>query len=152
MSENLTANCPFCDKPARLIEREYRIRRGERVLPVQLPNWECQTGCLNEAGTGPFRFANMALAPLHAALTEAAWLAAFGEPLPAAKPPGRKPREKRTVDVHLLLTPSEAAWVDRMRAERSRAEFIREKLLAGYTRPSDQLRRRARARASAAPQ
>lgn len=131
MNEELTANCPYCDKPAKLIEREYRIRRGERLLPIQLPTWECQSGCMNEAGTTPFRFANMTLAPLHAARTEAAWLAAFGEPLPAAKPPGRKPREKRTVDVHLLLTPSEAAWLDRMRAERSRAEFIRGKLLAG---------------------
>lgn len=131
MSDALTANCPYCEKPATLIEREYRVRRGERLLPVHLPTWECRSGCLNEAGTAPFRFANMALAPLQAERTAAAWLAAFGEPLPAAKPPGRKPREKRTVDIHLLLTPSEAAWLDRMRAERSRAEFIRGKLLAG---------------------
>ncbi len=131
MSQELTANCPYCETPAKLMEREYRIRRGERVLPVLLPTWECQSGCRNEAGIAPFRFANMTLAPRHAERTEVAWLAAFGEPLPAAKPPGRKPREKRTVDVHLLLTPSEAAWLDLMRAERSRAEFIRGKLLAG---------------------
>ena len=131
MSEITEAVCPTCERLAVPVERESRIRRGERVLSVLLPLWECGSGCLNEGGTAPFRFASTLLGPIHAERTQAAWRAAFGEDLPPAKSPGRKPRERRTVDIHLLLTPGEAAWVDQMRANRSRAEFIRARLLAG---------------------
>ncbi len=86
---------------------------------------------MNEAGTAPFRFANMTLAPLERARMEVAWLEAFGESLPAATPPGRKPSEKRSVPVHVLLTPTELRLLDRLRGHQSRSEFIRGKALTG---------------------
>lgn len=130
MDEHLCATCPRCNQPLKLVDREFRVRRGERVLPVQLPSWECTHGCLNEAGTGPFRFGDQRLIPLERARLEEAWLTAFGEPLPPATPPGRKPVERRSVPVHVMLTPSELRLLDRLRGDRSRSEFIRGKSLA----------------------
>ena len=131
MSETMHANCPYCGVPATLIDREFRVRRGDRVAPAPLPTWECRNGCTNEAGTGPFRFATPALASLERARMQAAWREAFGEALPAVTPPGRKPAEKRTVPVHVLLTPTELKLLDRLRGPRSRSEFIRGKALVG---------------------
>lgn len=131
MTETMPTNCPFCGAAATLIDREFRVRRGDRVVAALLPSWECRNGCTNEAGTAPFRFANQALAPLERARMEAAWLAAFGEALPPATAPGRKPVERRSVPVHVLLTPTEVKLLDRLRGARSRSEFIRGKALVG---------------------
>ena len=130
MEPHLSVVCPQCNHRVKLVEREFRVRRGDRVLPVQLPSWECTHGCLNEARTGPFRFGDQRLIPLERARLEAAWLAAFGEPLPTAMPPGPKPTERRSVAVHVMLTPSELRLLDRLRGDRSRSEFIRGKALA----------------------
>ena len=130
MDAQLTSVCPLCNRPVKLAEREFRVRRGDRVLPVQLPTWECTSGCLNEARTGPFRFGDQRLIRLERARLEAAWLTAFGEPLPPVTPPGPKPAERRSVPVHVMLTPSELRLLDRLRGERSRSEFIRGKALA----------------------
>ena len=130
MSQPLSAICPYCEVPATLVDREFRVRRGDRVLSVLLPSWECRSGCMNEARTAPFRFGNQRLIPLEQACLEAAWLRAYGEPLPPAKAPGPKPAERRSVPVHVMLTPSELRLLDRLRGERSRSEFIRGKALA----------------------
>ena len=131
MTETLLADCPTCGAAATLVDREFRVRRGDRVVRAVLPTWECRTGCTNEAGTAPFRFATPSLAALERARMEVAWLEAYGEPLPGATPPGRKPAEKRSVPVHVLLTPTEVKLLDRLRGRRSRSEFIRGKALAG---------------------
>lgn len=131
MSQIMHANCPFCGNAAMLADREFRVRRGDRVVPTLLPSWECRSGCMNEASTAPFRFATPALGPLERARMEVAWLKAFGEALPPATPPGRKPVERRSVPVHVLLTPTEVKLLDRLRGPRSRSEFIRGKALVG---------------------
>lgn len=113
------------------MERDFRVRRGERVVAVVLPSWECPAGCVADGGGGPFRFATPSLAGEERERMEQAWRAAFGEPLPAVTPPGRKPEERRSVPVHVLLTPSEARLLDKLRGERSRSEYIRGKALAG---------------------
>ncbi len=131
MTERMHANCPYCGTAATLVDREFRVRRGDRVAPALLPTWECRTGCTNEAGVAPFRFATPSLASLERARMEVAWLETYGEALPAVTPPGRKPAEKRSVPVHVLLTPTELRLLDRLRGPRSRSEFIRGKALAG---------------------
>jgi hypothetical protein len=109
MSNELNANCPYCGTPAVRIEREFRVRRGDRVLSVQLPSWECQSGCTDESRTTPFRFANQALAATERERIREAWRVAFGEDIPEPRRPGRKPVEKRSVPVHVMLRSRSAA-------------------------------------------
>ena len=120
--------CPYCEKHARRTLREVRVRRGERVMPVQMDTWECPSGCAGPDGEVPFQFIDRALALENDASARVAWLARFGEPLPPSRRPGRKPPEKRVVPLHVLLTPSEERELDRMRGGVSRSEFIRTRL------------------------
>lgn len=122
-------NCPYCNQPARLISRPVRVKRGERVLAVDLGAWECPSGCAAPEGPPPFRFVEQVLARRNTETVRKEWLAAFGEPLPEAQRPGRKPTERRSVPVHILLTPSEARQLDRLRGESSRSDYIRTRVL-----------------------
>lgn len=121
--------CPFCGAPARAGSRATHVRRGERVLAIDVQHWECATGCLDEDGTSPFRFEDAVLLRKNDESIRAAWQEKFREPLPSTRRPGRKPPERRDVRVQILLTPSEAEILDRSRGEVPRSEFIRKRLL-----------------------
>ena len=127
MSESFIP-CPYCDKPAVRTLREVRVRRGDRVAPVEMDTWECPSGCAGPDGEVPFQFIDRALALENDASARAAWLARFGEALPPSRRPGRKPPEKRVVPLHVLLTPSEERELDQMRGTISRSEFIRTRI------------------------
>lgn len=126
---NETPKCPYCKTTARLVLRPVRVKRGDRVLSVDLETWECVTGCAAPDGPPPFRFVEQVVAHRNTERVRERWLAEFGEPLPEARRPGRKPPERRSVPVHVLLTPSEARELDRLRGEESRSEYIRSHVL-----------------------
>jgi hypothetical protein len=117
--------CPYCGLPSRLFGRVTHVRRGDRVLPVSLAHWQCDHGCVEDDGSTPFRFEDPPLLRANDEAVRAAWQAQFGEPLPVAGRPGRKPAEPRRVRVQVLLTPSEVEELDQKRGSTTRSEFIR---------------------------
>jgi hypothetical protein len=126
-----TPPCPLCDGPTASGRRATQIRRGARVVTVEVEHWTCTNGCLDEDGVSPFRFEDASLLRTNSDGVRAAWLARFGEPLPPSGRPGRKPAERRDIRVQLLLTPTELAEVDRQRGSTPRSEFIRRRILRG---------------------
>jgi hypothetical protein len=56
-----------------------------------------------------------------------AWLERYGAPMPPSRR-ARRPSERRTVRVPVLLTPTEARRLDQARGERSRGAFLRQLL------------------------
>ncbi|MFH1465097.1 MAG: hypothetical protein ABIO70_11995 [Pseudomonadota bacterium] len=123
--------CPYCGAVARLGTRISRYRRGERVLAVEVRHWECPAGCLAEDGQSPLHFEDPPLLRANDEEARRAWLERFGGPMPPSGRPGRKPRERRSVRVQVLVTPSEAEAIDRARGELDRSEYIRRRVLAG---------------------
>jgi hypothetical protein len=121
--------CPYCHTPARLGTRISRYRRGDRVLPVEVQHWECPAGCLAEDAQGPFRFEDPALLRANDEAARQAWMERFAEPMPPSGRPGRKPKEKRTVRVQVMLTPSEAQSIDHARGDLDRSEYLRRRVL-----------------------
>lgn len=117
--------CPHCEKPARLVLIPTRVKRGDRVLSVPLETWECESGCRSEDGSRPFAFSDQAQAKRNDPVIRAAWRAAFGEEIPEAKRPGRKPQEPRNRTVQVKLTERELRELDQRRGEASRSEYIR---------------------------
>ena len=117
--------CPHCEKPARSVLIPTRVKRGDRVLSVPLETWECESGCRSEDGSRPFAFSDQAQATRNAPLIVAAWRDAFGEEIPEAKRPGRKPQEPRNRTVQVKLTERELSELDQRRGEASRSEYIR---------------------------
>lgn len=117
--------CPYCDKPARSVLIPTRVKRGDRVLSVPLETWECESGCRSEDGSRPFAFSDQAQATRNAPLIAAAWRDAFGEEIPEAKRPGRKPQEPRNRTVQVKLTERELRDLDQRRGDASRSEYIR---------------------------
>jgi hypothetical protein len=92
-----------------------------------MENWACVTGCPDPNGD-PFEFEDVDLMRKNGDKARVLWLERFGEPMPASKPPGRKPDERRQVRVPLLLTESEADALDRERGDVPRSEYIRRRL------------------------
>jgi hypothetical protein len=117
--------CPYCEKPARSALIPTRVKRGDRVLSVPLETWECESGCRSEDGSRPFAFSDQAQAQRNDPLIRAAWREAFGEEIPEAKRPGRKPQEPRNRTVQVKLTERELRELDQRRGEASRSEYIR---------------------------
>src|SRR4051812_46951752 len=99
--------CPYCVKPARSVLIPTRVKRGDHVLSVPLETWECESGCRSEDGSRPFAFSDQAQAKRNDPVIRAAWRAAFGEEIPEAKRPGRKPQEPRNRTVQVKLTERE---------------------------------------------
>jgi hypothetical protein len=121
--------CPYCGQPSRLDGRVTQVRRGDRVLSVSVKHWQCDLGCVEEDGTTPFRFEDPALMRGNDEAIRAAWLARFGEQLPRAGRPGRKPKEARQVRVQVMLTASELAQIDKERGSSTRSEYMRRRVL-----------------------
>ena len=126
--------CPNCKLQTSIVRVPVRVRRGDRVLPVEMATFECTNGCLNEAGDRPFRFVDQALAAQNDAEASDAWRAAFGEEMPTRQRPGRKPDERRSRSIRVMLTPSELAALDAARGHTSRSEYLRVHGLAGLKR------------------
>jgi len=120
-----TRTCPYCEKPAMAIRIPTRVKRGETVLSVPLETWQCDSGCRSEDGTRPFAFSDQAQAKRNDAVIRSAWCEAFGEEIPEAKRPGRKPQEPRSRTVQVKLTESELRDLDARRGGASRSEYIR---------------------------
>lgn len=124
----------MCDRATELVETIVRVRRGERVLPVTMQMWECLSGCRSDAGDRPLRFINHSLAAVNDEAARMAWKAAFGEEMPEARRPGRKPPEKRSKGVRVMLTGTELRALDQLRGELSRSEYLRRRALDGQNK------------------
>lgn len=72
------------------------------------------------------RFVDPSLIDANRALAEAAWREHYGEPLPPAQKPGRKPIAPLEERVIAMLSKAELARLDAARGERSRSEFLRD--------------------------
>ena len=120
--------CAGCGALARLVPRVRRVHRGERVLAVEGWTWECPGECGDPfTGERPFRFSDASLQDWEHGRIGEAWLARFGEALPASER-GRRPHPRRSVRVPLMLTPAEAARLDEIRGELTRSEYLRRSL------------------------
>lgn len=120
--------CPLCKAPATLERRTTRYRRGSRVLAVNTWTWQCASGCADpDTGEAPYRFLDAALMRWNDGRAKEAWLEHFQEPMPGSRR-GQRRGEKRTVRVPVMLTPSEARRLDRLRGDASRSEFLRQQL------------------------
>lgn len=121
-------SCSGCGKPAVLVAKLTRFRRGERVLPFDGFVWQCPSGCADpHDGAAPYQFSTFELMAWEEEQAAFAWQARFGEPMPAAQR-ARRPDEQRTVRVPVLLTPAEAERLDKLRGNRPRGEFLRQLL------------------------
>jgi hypothetical protein len=121
-------SCSGCGKPAALVPKLTRFRRGERVLPFDGFVWQCPSGCADpDDGSTPYQFSTFDLMAWEEEEAAVAWQARFGEPMPAPQR-ARRPDEQRTVRVPVLLTPAEAERLDKLRGERPRGEFLRQLL------------------------
>lgn len=129
MKPNLTAPpCSGCNKPAMLVSKLTRFRRGDRVLPFDGFIWQCPSGCVDpEDGSTPYQFSTFELMEWEEAQASERWRERFGEPMPASQR-DRRPEEQRTVRVPVLLTQSEAHRLDTLRGDRPRGEFLRQLL------------------------
>lgn len=122
------ASCPFCKGPATLVQTSTRYRRGDLVLPVDTWAWQCAASCADpDTGEAPYRFVDTRLMRLNDQFAREAWQDRFGQPMPASRR-GQRPGERRTVRVPVMLTPSEAKRLDRIRGDASRSEFLRSAL------------------------
>lgn len=120
--------CPLCKAPATLEQRATRYRRGDRVLAVDTWAWQCSSECADPAtGESPYRFLDPPLLRWNDDFAKEAWLEQFGDPMPESRR-GRRRGEKRTVRVPVMLTPSEAKRLDRLRGAATRSEFLRKQL------------------------
>lgn len=120
-----TPTCPNCGTAVHIIRVPTRVRRGNRVVSVPLETWECTGLCRSDDGTRPFAFTSQALALRNDVEVRTAWSHAFGEDLPAAKRPGRKPQEPRVRVVQVKLSESELRELDAQRGGLTRSEYIR---------------------------
>ena len=117
--------CSGCGRPATLVSKVTRFRRGDRVLQVEGFVWQCQAGCPDPVdGSSPHQFSTFELMEWEEGRASEIWQERFGEPMPASQR-ARRPEDQRTVRVPLLLTPAEAERLDRLRGRRSRADFVR---------------------------
>ena len=82
----MSALCPYCNQPTVKRLRPFKVRRGDRVLELELNFWECDR-CPDEDGYTPFAFQDGELGREHDEWIKQAWLETFGEPLP---PSGRR--------------------------------------------------------------
>lgn len=129
-------NCPFCERPAKLVTRKSRYRRGDRLVSVSTQHWECQNGCAGPDGGVPFQFEDPALLRGNDRAARKAWREYYGEEMPAALRPGPKPREARSHRIQVMLTESERQLLDRRRGDLSRSEYLR-RVLRGAEPPTD---------------
>jgi hypothetical protein len=87
--------CGYCGKPARLISRKVRFKRGDQALPVDSWAWECPSNCKDPyTGGQPFRFMDEALLHWEEGEAKAAWKKRFGADLPPADRPRRRFTER----------------------------------------------------------
>jgi hypothetical protein len=134
MKDDTTPTCPYCGKKTRTGTHTATFRRGARVLAVEVRHRECPDTHPGPDGEVPFRFEDAVLLKANDEAARAAWQAKFGEPMPPATRPGRKPREPRTVRLTVLLTESEAERIDAERGDVPRADFVRQRVFSGTSR------------------
>jgi len=129
MKPNLTPpRCSGCDSPAELVPKLTRFRRADRILPFDGFVWQCPSGCVDpDDGSSPYQFSTVDLMQWEEAQAAEVWRDRFGEPMPPSQR-ARRPDEKRTVRVPVLLTPAEAERLDALRGDRPRGEFLRQLL------------------------
>jgi len=117
--------CSGCRQAATLVPKITRFRRGDRVMPFEGFLWQCPISCRDPAdGTAPYRFSTFELMRWEEERAAHEWTERFGEPMPPSQR-ARLPRDQRTVRLPILLTRAEAERLDRLRGDRSRADFIR---------------------------
>lgn len=109
---------------ATLQTRTARVRRGDRSTTTPSLYWSCAS-CVDPVEGGPLEFVDAELMARNDEAAVRAWEESFGEPLPPARRPGRKPVEPHTERVVLLLTETELTRLDKARGELSRSEYIR---------------------------
>ena len=120
--------CPACNEPADLVSRPASYRRGSDVLNVDVLRWQCTSGCAVPGSGEPYRFADPQLMRLNDSNARKRWRQQFGEEMPPAGRPGRKPSEPRDRRVPILLTRSELELLDSVRGDLSRSAVLRQAL------------------------
>lgn len=111
-----------------------RVKRGDRVISVPLETWECTAECRSEDGSRTFAFSDQSQAARNEARIRAAWRETFGEEIPEAKRPGRKPPEPRNCTVQVKLSERELRELDHLRGATSRSEYLRAHALSPQRR------------------
>jgi hypothetical protein len=129
MKPNLSPpSCSGCNRPAQLVPKLTRFRRGDRVLPFDGFVWQCPSGCADpDDGATPYQFSTLGLMTWEEEQAAAAWRSRFNEAMPAPQR-ARRPDGQRTVRVPVLLTIAEAERLDQLRGDRPRGEFLRQLL------------------------
>lgn len=117
---------PACT--ATLQHRVVQIRRGDRMVECQRLSWRCDA-CRDPLTGDPLQLIDPVLGVRNEQVARDAWRTRFGEELPAARRPGRKPGVIRDERVTVLMTRSELAEIDRLRGEMTRSDFIRDAVL-----------------------
>ena len=129
MKTNLVPpHCTGCGSPAARTPKLTRFRRGDRILPFDGWVWQCPSSCADpDDGSAQYQFSTFELMEWEEVQAARAWQERFGEPMPASQR-ARRPDDRRTVRVPVLLTPAEAERLDELRGERPRGEFLRQLL------------------------
>ena len=118
-------SCSGCGRPAHLVARATRFRRGERVLLFDGWIWECPSGCPDPgSGDVPYQFSTFTLMEWEEEQARLLWRERYGEPMPPSQR-AHSPQRQRRVRVPVLLTSAEAERLDRARGNRTRSEYLR---------------------------
>lgn len=125
MEPVIPKSCDQANCSAILRHRASFVRRGERVVEVDRQSWVC-AACMDPDTGEPYEFVDAALGEANESAAREAWRARYGEVLPPARPPGRKPKQPRRERVTVLMSMEEASELDQLRGGKTRSDFIRE--------------------------
>jgi hypothetical protein len=124
-----THACPLCGQLAPLTTRPGHLRRGNRTIAYTKQVWVCEQCEDPDTGETPFRFVDFALMADNEAAAAVAWERHYGEPLPPGQRPGRPTEAFKSERITVLFSPAELVHLDQVRGEKTRSEFIRERIL-----------------------
>lgn len=121
-----TEACDSCGGTGSERIRSLKISRGENSVVVDSRYWSCAYPAPEGAEPVVVEWVDADQARAAELAAAAAWVEKYGEPMPAAKRPGRKPAEPKEEKVLLLLSAAELGRLDAACGDLSRNDFIRQ--------------------------